>query len=164
MYNSILSTFDNNALIWIYGFSKKLSGNDKKVVADALDHFVKSWKSHGDDVAGAFSLIYGRFVILAAKSSGVSGCSVDSSIHIFKELRNKNALDALNLNLVFYRVDEEIESVPRTEFSNMVKAGKISLETTVFDTSILSISQLREGKFELPVKNSWHVNLIRKVA
>ena len=164
MYNSILSAFDNDARIWIYGFSKQLNGNDKKIVGNVLDQFVKSWKSHGDDVTGAFSLIYDRFAILAAKSSGASGCSVDSSVGIFKELRNKHALDALNLNLIFYRVDDKIESVTRPEFRDMVKAGNIALETTVFDTSILYISQLREGKFELPVRNSWHVRLIREVA
>ena len=164
MYNSLLSTFDNDARIWIYGFSKQLNGNDKKIVGNVLDQFVKSWKSHGDDVTGAFSLIYDRFAILAAESSGVSGCSVDSSVGIFKELRNKHALDALNLNLIFYRVDDKIESVTRPEFSDMVKAGKIAIETTVFDTSIRSLDQLKEGKFEIPVKNSWHINLIRKVA
>ncbi len=164
MNKSLFKDYSGNSTIWIYGFDKELSDREVTIVRDYFDNFVQSWKSHGDVVTGTYELLFDRFLILCAKTSGVSGCSIDSSVSIFKELRDKHVLNALDQDLIFYRESLEINSVRRIGFEELVREGKITLDTPVFDTTIQNLEQLQEGKFEIPLRDSWHMDLIRKVA
>ena len=164
MYKTLFPDFDNQANIWIYGLNKQISNEEKIIVEKYLSEFVSTWKSHGDEVTGDYRILFNRFIVIAAKTSGISGCSIDSSIKIFKELNQKHGLDALNLNLVYYRSDNQIKSVRRSEFANLIQLSEITTDTLVFDTSIQSLQQLRDGKFEIAARDSWHISLFKKVA
>lgn len=164
MYKSLFPNFEDQSRIWIYGLSRQLINREDIIVKNYLNNFIKTWKSHGDDVTGAYEILLNRFVIITAQTSSVSGCSIDSSVSIFKELHKKYKLNVLDLDLVFYRDVEEIKSVKRLEFDHLIRTHEITLDSIVFDTTIQTLGLLRQGQFELPVRNSWHINLIKNVA
>lgn len=164
MYKTLFPDFDDQSKIWIYGLNKQISNKEKIIVEKYLSEFISTWKSHGDEVTGDFKLLFDRFIIIAAKTSGISGCSIDSCIKIFKELKQKFGLDALDLNLIYYRWENQIKSVKRFEFTNLIQSSEITPDTVVFDTSIQSLHQLRNGKFEIAARDSWHIGLFEEVA
>lgn len=164
MYKTLFPDFDDQAKIWIYGIYRQITDQDKMTIKKYLDEFVATWKSHGDEVTGDYTLLFDRFIIIAAKTSDVSGCSIDSSVRVFKDLKNKHGINALDLNLVFFRSGNHIKCVKRFEFASLNQSDNITPETLVFDTSIQSLYQLRQGKFEVQVGDSWHANLSKKVA
>jgi hypothetical protein len=149
--------FEDNAHIWIYGFDRTLTESELQLVDTMFGEFVLSWKSHGNPVNGKYLLMHNRFVILAvSKESYVSGCSIDSSVRIFKHLKETSNLDGLDMNLVFYRSGDQIRSTGRLEFQDLIDQGEVSSDTMVFDTTIHTVGTLRAGKFEQPVSESWH--------
>jgi hypothetical protein len=58
--------------------------------------------------------------------------------------------------LIHYRAASgAVRSASRAEFAALVTSGAIDAETHVFDTTVTRIEDLRAGKFETPVKNTW---------
>jgi hypothetical protein len=70
---------------------------------------------------------------------------------------NVNLFDRFNLA---YREGEEVKSLPRHAFEDMLKQGKINTETIVYNNMVQNITEL-ESKWEVPFKNSWHIQLFR---
>ena len=155
--------FSDQARIWIYGFDKKLSVNDLKIVKKYLDRFLTNWKSHKEEVKGAYEILDNRFVILTAESS-VSGCSIDSSVSIFRKLELEYQLNALNQDLVFFKEDTEILSLNRETFQQWVNEDRINQYTIVYDLTPTMLGVLRAGQWELPFSRSWHSQVFKKSA
>ena len=141
--------------VWVYGFSLLLSPEQKEIVQAKLDVFKSNWQYHGKPVNGDYEIIDNQFVILTTNDT-ISGCSIDSSVSMFKELKLVDGLDALDLNLIFFRSERGVEAVSRPEFQVLVSAGEIGDETKVFDLSIETVADIHNGLFELNFKNSWH--------
>ena len=149
--------------LWVYGFEAVLDDRMKNKVVDQLRWFLQAWRAHGVPVDGAYSMLHDRFVFLAGRcSDGISGCSIDSSVKSFKELKKKYNIDALNRSLIFFRtVDGTIESLGRVEFQAEVDAGRITDTTVVFDPTIQTLGDLREGRFDATFGDCWHARVFR---
>ena len=119
-----------------------------------------TWNTHGTPVQGAFAIQYDRFVILCAQGNSiVSGCSIDSSVRLFKNLKGNNGLNALNHDLVFYKSgDKKVESAGRENFQRLLRSSVVSGDTPVFDNTVQTVGEVRRGSWELPLKESWHAN------
>lgn len=152
-----LAGFRPDSRLWIYAFPKRLNSGELAVVRRALNEFVDDWKSHQVDVRGAYEVVYDQFVLLAGESeNGISGCSIDSSVSVFKWLREHAGLDALDRSQVFYRAGDEIRSRSRPEFQRLVDSGEITAATIVFNNALTKIGELHSGRWELPFAESWH--------
>jgi len=153
----IFPEFRPETRVWVYAFPRKLNDQERKIVQLRLDQFVQDWKSHQDDVRGDFHIAYDQFVFLTGESiEKVSGCSIDSSVRVFKELRDQHDIDGLDRGRVYYRDHDEILNTTRAEFQNLVSTGKVKQETVVFDNSIHTVGELHQGKWEIPFSQSWH--------
>jgi hypothetical protein len=61
---------------------------------------------------------------------------------------------------VFYRDDSgTVRTVDRATFGERVRAGVLSDDTRVFDTTVTSADDFRE-RFEKPLAESWHRQLV----
>jgi len=151
-----IDSLTNSARIWVYGFNRPLTENETTIVRHSFRQFADNWQSHGQPVRGAFQLLFDRFVILAAEENEISGCSIDSSVGVFRELYTQHNLDALDASQIFYRAGEQIVSVSRSVFRKLLETGTIGAECRVFDLSITRLSALRAGLFEKRLEDSWH--------
>lgn len=153
----LLSNYRPETKLWIYAFSRRLDAGEMTLVYSVLKNFVDEWKSHQHDVRGAFEIVHDQFVLIAAESdNGISGCSIDSSVAVFKWLKAQNNLDALDRSFVFYRDGDVVRATTRSEFQELVDAGKINSDTRVFNNTITTIGELHAGKWEVPLSQSWH--------
>ena len=147
--------FSDYSRIWIYGFERPLSVEDTKIVKNYMDDFIDNWHSHKNPVKGTYEILHDQFIILAAESS-VSGCSVDSSINVFKKLKHEFNLDALNQNLVYYKDTKGISALSRDNFQNLVDDDRINMDTIVYNLTLTMLGAYRAGQWELPFYKSWH--------
>lgn len=154
-YKNFFPSLSTEARLWIYGFGRSLSENDKTTLEARLSRFVNEWKTHGEVVAGDYAVVLDRFVFLSA-DTGVSGCSIDSSVRVLKEFRSESGLDGLDRNLVFYQNGERVESLLRPSFASAARDGKIAPSTKVYDLTIQTVKELRQGLFEKEFSESWH--------
>lgn len=160
---NMFEEFSDYSRIWIYGFDQSLTSVDTEIVRRHLDNFIDSWHSHKDPVRGAYEILEDRFVVLVAEPS-VSGCSVDSSINVFKRLKQDYQLDALNHDLIYYKDENIISALSRNEFQNLVDADKINTDTIVYNLTLTMLGAYRAGQWELPFYKSWHGLVFQKSA
>jgi hypothetical protein len=154
--------FSQQSRVWIYQADKKLTDQEALLIQQELDKFATGWTAHNNQLKAKGEVRYNRFLILVVDESqaGASGCSIDKSVHFMKQIEqhfNINLFDRFNLA---YREGEEILSLPRHAFEDMLKQGKINTETIVYNNMVQNLTEL-ESKWEVPFKNSWHIQLFR---
>jgi hypothetical protein len=155
--------FPGNSKVWLYGFKQKLNREQVDLVRAELQKFVNNWVWHGAPVVGNFELLEDRFILLAATDS-ISGCSIDSSVSVFKNLKHNYNLDALDHDLIFYRDKDEIKAVSRMNFQKLADEGTITPSTPVFNLLIETLDEYHSGKFETSFSKSWHSRVFRVAA
>lgn len=148
----------DGARLWIHGFRTPLEPGQEDLVREVLGSFVDDWKTHGRPVTAKFAIVESRFVITAAFCfGGVSGCSADGFVRVFKYLKDECGLDGLDGGLVYWRgEDGSVQCAPHLDFFGVVERGEVSLDTVVLDTLINRLSELRSGQFEKRFSESWH--------
>ena len=62
--------------------------------------------------------------------------------------------------MVYRLPDGTIDVLPRAAFKQMAREGKVDARTIVFDQTAATVSDLREGRMERPVAQSWHARLL----
>jgi len=154
--------FSQHSRVWIYQADKKLTDEVVQQIQQELDKFTTGWTAHNNQLKAKGEVRYNRFLILIVDESqaGASGCSIDKSVHFMQNIGqhfNINLFDRFNLA---YRDGEEILSLPRHAFEDMLKQGKINTETIVYNNMVQNLTEL-ETKWEVPFKNSWHIQLFR---
>ena len=151
------SDLPDEARVWIHGFDRDLMRDQQELIRRGLKDFLPQWVSHGEPVQGAFDIVADRFVVTAAYCrGGMSGCSIDSLVRNFKQLRDLHGLNGLQGGLLFFRDEEgRVKSGAQSQFKTAIQSGAITGATAVFQTSIGTLGQLRQGEFVTPLRNSW---------
>jgi hypothetical protein len=154
---NLFPAFPEDAKLWVYAMPRPLTEEQRKLVTARLAEFVTQWNSHGAPVHGAFDIIENQFVLIAGYvDGGVGGCSTDSMVRVMKQLREEG-LDGFDRSWVYYRDGEgNVHTTARSHFQDLVKDGRISPDTRVFDTTIQFVGDLRGGGFETTFARSWH--------
>jgi len=150
--------FPDDARAWVYALDREVTAAEQRRLRDILNTFVDQWNSHGEPVTGAWSLVERRFIILAGYcTAGIGGCSTDSSVRAVHEVENALGVNAFDRTLVFFRDNSEtVHAVAQAQFQAYVNEGRVTGSTRVFDPTITTVGELRTGRFERPLRDSWH--------
>jgi hypothetical protein len=154
--------FSSHSRVWIYQSDRKLTADEAVQIQVNLDNFTRSWTAHNNQLKAKAEIRYNRFLVLIVDETqaGASGCSIDKSVNFMKQLEQQfdiNLFDRFNLA---YRDGEEVLSVPRHQFEELLKTGAINTETIVFNNLVQNVAEL-QTKWEVPFKDSWHIQLFR---
>jgi hypothetical protein len=154
--------FSENSRVWVYQSDKKLADAEVQQIQQQLNSFTTGWTAHNNQLKAKAEIRYNRFLILVVDETqaGASGCSIDKSVNFMKQLEqqfNINLFDRFNLA---YREDNEVLSLPRHGFEDLIKQGKIGKESIVYNNLVQNLNEL-ETKWEVPFKDSWHIQLFR---
>lgn len=154
--------FSPASKVWIYQSNRELTETETAKMQQVLNQFAKSWTAHNQQLKAAAQIAFNRFVILVVDESqaGASGCSIDKSVHLMKELEiefNINLFDRFN---TAYLQDDKILSVSREGLENLLKEGKVNNETIVFNNMVSTLADLQTS-WQVPLKNSWHARVFR---
>ena len=152
--------FSENSRVWVYQSDRKLTDGEVIQLQILLDNFTAGWTAHNNQLKAKGEIRYNRFLILTVdeNQAGASGCSIDKSVHFMKQVEqqfNINLFDRFNLA---YREGNEVLSVPRHNFEELLKQGRITTNTIVFNNMVQNLNEL-QNKWEVPFKDSWHIQL-----
>lgn len=147
-----------HARLWIFSADRPLDAHDRETILETADAFLDSWAAHGAPLTSARALEYDRFLLVAVdeQAAGVSGCSIDALVHALQDVERKLGLKLLDHAPVSYRENGSIKRVSRAEFSELAESGAVTQQTTVFDNTVQSIADVRNGKWETAASESWH--------
>lgn len=152
-----------SARVWIYGAERALEPDEIRALEAHMSEFLAEWHSHGREVTPSWRLVHGHFVIIGVDEAAarLSGCSIDSMVHALAGFSRRSGLSFTDSgSQVFYRAASgEIRSVDRSAFADLAREGRISEETPVFDNTIARLDDLRSGRWEVPMRESWHMQV-----
>jgi hypothetical protein len=148
--------FSPDSRVWVYQSSRLFSLGEALEIEEMLNSFTASWLSHGEPVKGSAHLFFGQFIILMAdeKSTGVSGCSTDSSVRLVKEIEKKYNVNMFDRTTLAFVVKDRIQLLPLSQISYAIQNGFIDSETLYFNNLVQTKEEL-ERKWIVPVIESW---------
>lgn len=152
-----LDHLPDNARVWVYQADRVLKEEELEHIAKAMDGFVQQWKAHGAELAAGYELRDKQWLILAVdeRAQEVTGCSIDSSVHLIREFGERYGIDFFNRTLVVYEQDGSRTSAPMHEFWALRKAGIVNEHTFVFNTIARTLGELRRS-WKQSFEESWH--------
>lgn len=155
--NDLFTQLPTASRVWIYQSNRPFTADEVALVQRDIAAFVSGWTAHKLKVSAGGELLYNRFVVLAAdeREVGVSGCSIDSSVHFIKELAARFGVDFFDRFNVAYRLGDEVRSANRNGFEALLANGQITPDTIVYNNLIETLADLRT-KWQVPFKDSWH--------
>lgn len=146
-----------NSRVWIYQANRPFSNSETVQIEQTLNTFTNGWHAHEHKLAAKAEVRYNRFIILMVDESvaGASGCSIDKSSQVIRELEQKYNVSLFDRFNMAYKKGEEVISCSRQEFEGLLQRGEITPETTVFNNTVQTKEDL-ETRWEVPFKYSWH--------
>ncbi len=149
-----------NSRVWIYQSNRTLNIEEEKQIQQILDDFTSQWLAHGRQLTAKGEIRHHLFILLSVdeQQAGATGCSIDKSVNLMKEMEQQFNITLFDRFQIAYRDEENIISCNRESFENLLKTGKVNLETLVFNNIISSRKEL-VNNWEIPMKNSWHAQV-----
>lgn len=160
-----LDALPDSARVWIYGAAGTLTADQVNALEAHMVDFMDEWRSHGREVTPAWSLLHDQFLFIAVdeRAMSLSGCSIDSMFHAVEAFgRTSGTQLARSGNQVFYRDGHGIRCLDRPDFADLARSGAIDAETIVFNNTIPTVADLRAGRWEVPMRESWHMKAFGK--
>ncbi len=154
--------FSENTRVWIYQANRKLTDTQTAQLQQQLNGFTQSWTAHNNQLKAGAEIRYNRFIVLLVDESqaGASGCSIDKSVHFMQQVEQHYGINLFDRFNLAYKIGNEVVSVPRHQFEELIKEGKIDQDSIVFNNLVQNVAELNT-KWEVPFKDSWHVQLFR---
>ncbi|MFM8243806.1 MAG: hypothetical protein ACKN86_13465 [Crocinitomicaceae bacterium] len=120
-FSKLIQDFSPTSRIWYYLADRTFDGTESDYIQSKIDEFVTvHWKSHGAKLNAIGILLHNQLIALSVddNSLGASGCSIDSSVKLIKELGTELKVDFFNRMYVLIFNGEETQRVHISDLSN----------------------------------------------
>ena len=147
--------FSDNSRTWIYQSNRLFTLSEALQIEQILQDFTNQWVSHKETVKGYANLLFGQFIIIMADDNvNVSGCSIDSSVRLIKDIEKRFNVSMFERTTLAFVVKEKVELIPIGQLNYAITNGFITADTVYFNNTILTKKELLEN-WMIPVKSSW---------
>ncbi|WP_343532731.1 ABC transporter ATPase [Pedobacter sp.] len=152
--------FSPQSKVWIYQSNRRFTDQEATEIQDILNNFVDQWTAHGHQLKAKAELYHNYFIVLVVDQevANATGCSIDASVRIIKEIESKFGLDLFDRFNMAYKIDDNVHVVTKEDFETLISIKKIGLDTIVFNNLVQTLDDF-EQKWEVPLQNSWHKNI-----
>jgi hypothetical protein len=139
--------------VWIYQSDKTLSPDYEKIIENTLRSFTEQWTVHGAPMDTSFKIEKSHFLILAANDQA-SGCSIDSSVRVIRELGDKLGVDFFNRNQIAFWIDNQVKLIPLPHLKTAYAEKVWDAKTPYFNNLINTVDELNKG-WLVPAEKTW---------
>ena len=142
--------------IWIFQANRPFTGEELKLVENRLHQFTEDWAAHGVPLKTSFTVKFDQFIILAADDTheSPSGCSIDSSVRVLKDLENVFSIQLFERDNVAFNPGNQIILVPLRELKQKFEEGILNEETLAFNNLVSTKCEF-EKSWMVPVGQTW---------
>lgn len=155
--------FSPQSKIWIYTSNRLLNSAETELINKRLNDFVNQWQAHGHALKAQAMVLHRAFIVLMVDEdqAAATGCSIDSSVRMLKEIDAAYNLDLFNrFNLSYRTASGEVALCDRSQFEELIQQGVIQLDTPVFNNMVQNYEAFQSG-WEVPLHQSWHQNIFK---
>lgn len=149
----------DHARVWVFPVQDPLTPSEVDSLLEAVDGFLDGWAAHGAPLSGARDWVEDRFLLVAVDPTTVppSGCSIDSMVRALQGVEDRLGKKIVGHGPLYLRAEDgSVARMTRAEFRQAAKEGRVTLDTSVFDTTLTALGDLRAGRLERPARESWH--------
>ncbi len=149
--------------LWVYQTNRVFTKAEKEIIEAAANAFCEQWLAHGHPLKTSFKLLHDHFVVLAVdqSESGASGCSIDGSVRMLKELQAALGIDFFDRSTIAFLVDEKIMLYKVNELRGLFAEGILTGESQAFNNAMSSKADF-ENTWLTSVNHNWLSKYIPK--
>lgn len=150
-------SFSPQSKVWIYQSNRAFTNAEVAIIQQKLDIFTSEWKAHGQQLKAKAEILYQFFIVFTVDelAAGVTGCSIDASVHMIKEIENEFNVDLFDRFNIAYKIDDKVIVTNKEDFETLVNIKTIGPKTVVFNNLVQNVQEF-ETKWETLFEESWH--------
>ena len=154
---------NSNARVWLYGAERPFTAEESKSITASLNQFCSEWAAHGDKLLCGFQIVNNQIILLAVDEENIaaSGCSIDSSVKVIREIDAAFQLDLFQRLRAFVVDGDEIQAHSINELKTLIDQNKVHENTPVINTMVNTIADI-QNSFVLPISNTWMRQYLKK--
>jgi hypothetical protein len=142
--------------LWVYQANRFFTSAEKEIVQAKLTTFCDQWLAHGHPLKASFKIEHSVFIVLAVdeSQSGASGCSIDGSVRMLKELQSKLGVDFLDRSQVAFLIEGSICLYKLTELKMLFAERTLTADSPSFNNAVSSKQDFERG-WLVPSHKTW---------
>jgi hypothetical protein len=151
--------------VWVYQGSRPFTATEVESVDKALRGFCEEWAAHGQPLKSSYRIEENQFVIMAVDEDfhNPSGCSIDSSVGILRQIHSATGVDLLDRTKVSFYLNDKVVLIPLNEVKISFTSGRLLPSTLTFNTLVTNKAEW-ERKWKITAENSWMAKYLSKTA
>ena len=152
--------FSPQSKVWIYQSNRRFTDQETSEIQDILNDFLVQWTAHGHQLKAKAEVFHQYFIVLTVDQdvANATGCSIDASVRVIKDIESKFGLDLFDRFNMAYKIDDDVHVATKEDFETLISIKKIGLDTIVFNNLVQTLEDF-EQKWEVPLQDSWHKNI-----
>ena len=158
-------SLQDSSRVWVYQSVRKFTEGEENAISQALLAFTQQWAAHGQQLKSSYKILYNQFIVLAADESynQASGCSIDDSVHIIKEIDERFTLNLFDRTLVAFLKDDAVMVFRLSELPESLTKGTWNQDMPVFNNLVNTKGEM-SGGWIVPAKQTWLKRYLTKIA
>ncbi|MFT7239584.1 MAG: hypothetical protein ACI93L_003685 [Cyclobacteriaceae bacterium] len=153
---SAIANLQDHSRLWVYQSNRSFDANEREEINNLLATFVSQWAAHGSQLSAAYDLPYDQFIVLAVdeRQAMASGCSIDSSVNLIRQIEVKYGLSLLDRSLVAFLDKEALNIIPFNKSKANIENGLIKKDTIIFNNAVASVGEWKTN-WKQQASDSW---------
>jgi hypothetical protein len=143
---------------WVFPASRRLTDSEAGAFLAAVDAFLGTWSAHGAPLRSGRELVGRQFLLVGVDvdAEAPSGCSIDALVSQLRALGEELGVTIVDHAPVWFRDGDDVRQVTRAGFRDLARKGSVGPDVHVFDTTLTTVGQIREGGLERSASETWH--------
>ncbi|GAB1445257.1 MAG: hypothetical protein KF860_05130 [Cyclobacteriaceae bacterium] len=153
----------DQAKVWVYQMNREISAPEMEEMATAIETFCSQWQAHGEPLQTSFDIAYNHFLILAVdeNASEASGCSVDGSVRVLKELGDRMEIDFFDRGQAAFLINGKIDLYSISKLKELFNAGTLNASMNTFNNLVTTKADYLQN-WSVSVAESWLARYLPK--
>ncbi len=151
---SAFAALPDDARLWLVAFAAPV---DPARLGPEIESLLGRWRHKGVQYHAAWTLLEDRILAIAEPTLAVqpSGCAIDGMLRGVRQIAERLDLGLQDPQDVITRSPEGLRAFPRAELEARLADGTLDGGSAVFDLALLTLGDLRGGRFERPLGATW---------
>jgi hypothetical protein len=157
--------FPDESRVWIYTGTRAFTHAEEKSVTELLESFCTKWAAHGNPLRTSFKIEQSQFIVMALDEdfANPSGCSIDSSVGILRQIQASTGIDFLNRSVIPFVINNQVELVPLSNLKARFGSGELKSDTLTYHTLAATKGEWETNK-TIRAEKSWMAKYLPKTA
>jgi hypothetical protein len=151
--------------VWIYTGTRAFTQAEEKSVRELLESFCAKWAAHGEALRTSFKIEKRQFIVMALDEDfqNPSGCSIDSSVGILRQIHAATGINFLDRSVVPFLIDNQVVLASLPTLKARFTSGELKSDTLTFHTLATTKGEWESNR-TIPAEKSWMAKYLPKTA